>query len=225
MKYEIQHDGENAILAVELSQGETFKAVAGALMSKTSTVTTSGTLDGGPLKALKRSLLGGEKFFFQTVGATADGAALMSPPFPGDIVILPIDEGEELFINRGCFLAAFGEIDLETVIQKATRALLTGEGLFVLRATGKGALAISAFGGVRTHKVEPQSDYIVDNGHLIAWRSHDGFSIEKSSDGWISSFASGEGLLWRFPGPADLWLQTRNPHAFSQWMKHLTPSG
>jgi uncharacterized protein (TIGR00266 family) len=223
MKYEIQHEGESAILAVELCKGETFKAIAGALMSKTSTVTTCGTLDGGPLKALKRSLLGGEKFFFQTLTASDDGSALISPALPGELIILPIEEGQELFVNRGCFLSAFGEIDLETVLQKSTKALLTGEGLFILRATGKGALAISSFGAVHQHTVAPQSDYIVDNGHLIAWRSHEGFSIEKSADGWISSFASGEGLLWRFPGPASLWLQTRNPHAFSQWMKHLTP--
>lgn len=227
MKYEIQHNGAGSILSVELEKGEAFKAAAGSLMGKSSTINLEGTVEGGPLAALKRSLLGGGTLFFETLMATeSHGGAIIAPALPGEIKILDIAEadGSSAYLQGHAFLATLGQVTLNTEMQVAPAGLLTGEGLFVLHATGSGALAVSAFGDMHYVRVAEGSDYLVDNGHLVAWRCGHSFKIEKSSSGWISSFISGEGLLWRFQGPAELWLQTRNPHAFSHWMKHMIPT-
>lgn len=225
MKYEIKHEDADAVISVQLAKGETFKAAAGALMGKSSSLEVEGTVEGGPLKALKRSLLGGGTLFFETLhAADSDAEALIAPALPGAIQILEIAEDNGAYLQGRSFLASFGELELNTEMQVAPAGLISGEGLFVLHATGKGALAVNAFGALHYINVPDGSDYLVDNGHLVAWRSQQGFKIEKSSSGWISSFVSGEGLLWRFRGPAELWLQTRNPHAFSHWLKHLIPT-
>jgi uncharacterized protein (TIGR00266 family) len=227
MKYEIQHTGASSILSIELEKGEAFKAASGSLMGKSSTIDLEGTVEGGPLAALKRSLLGGGSLFFETLRAMeSGGSALIAPALPGEIKILDIAEAEGAgaYLQGHAFLATLGEVTLNTEMQVAPAGLITGEGLFVLHATGSGALAVSAFGEIHYIRIAEGSDYLVDNGHLVAWRSAHSFKIEKSSSGWVSSFVSGEGLLWRFQGPAELWLQTRNPHAFSHWMKHMIPT-
>jgi uncharacterized protein (TIGR00266 family) len=223
LQYEIQHLQSDSLLKITLAKGESFQAAAGSLLAKTDKVTLSGTVEGGPLKALKRAILGGEKLFSITVEASDHGEATLAPALPGQILVLELESGDEYFMQGGHFLAAIGEVDLETVAQQVPPGLLNGEGLFVLRAKGRGALAVSAFGGLHEVTVEPGCDYLVDNGHLVAWSAPNDFKMERSGHGWLSTLVSGEGFLWRFAGPAKLWLQRRNPHAFSQWIKHLSP--
>ena len=80
--------------------------------------------------------------------------------------------------------------------------------------------------------------YIVDNGHLVAWNckyvlgtfSLQTFDMSKkaakhafiaervASGGIISGISSGEGLVCKFNGPGTVYMQTRNPGAFSAWL-------
>ena len=65
--------------------------------------------------------------------------------------------------------------------------------------------------------------YIIDNGHLVAWNCP--YVLERvASGGIISGIASGEGLVCKFTGPGTVFLQTRNPTAFSVYLStHATP--
>lgn len=59
--------------------------------------------------------------------------------------------------------------------------------------------------------------YIIDNGHLVAWNCK--YVVERvASGGIISGLSSGEGLVCKFIGPGRVYMQTRNPAAFSVWM-------
>jgi len=59
--------------------------------------------------------------------------------------------------------------------------------------------------------------YLVDNGHLVAWNCP--YVLERvSSGGLVSGMASGEGLVCKFTGPGTVFLQTRNPAAFSMYL-------
>jgi len=207
---------------VRLAPGESFRAASGSLLGKSASITIRGIAEGGPLKAITRAMLGGEKLFFMSLQAEAvDGEAIIAPSLPGQILLLDINDGEEYFIQGGHFLASIGEINLETVVQQVPPGLLTGEGLFVLRAKGKGTLAVSLFGGTYEVTLAEGEDYLFDNGHLVAWTAPDDFTLQKSGRSWFSSLVSGEGFLYRFAGPARLWLQRRNPRLFNQWMKRL----
>ena len=222
LQYEIQHQETNAIMHVRLAAGESFKAASGSLLGKSGSVTISGIAEGGPIKAVTRAMLGGEKLFFMSLQAQGgDGEAIIAPALPGQLLLLDINSGDEYFIQGGHFLAAIGEIDLETVVQQVPPGLLTGEGLFVLRAKGRGTLAVSLFGGMHEVTLAKGEDYLFDHGHLVAWTAPDDYTLEKSGQSWLSSLMSGEGFLYRFVGPARLWLQRRNPHSFNQWMKRI----
>lgn len=222
MQYEIIHPGSNAMVVVNLAAGEFIKTEGGAMVGKSSHVAIESKIDGGVGKALKRSFLGGEQFFFQTLKAEgAPGDVMIAPRIPGDIKILDMTNGQDYFLAGGCFLAALGEIAIDTKMQKLSQGLFSGEGLFVLHCTGKGHVVASAFGGVHEINIPAGGDYIVDNGHLVAWTGDTGYTIEKAAKGWMNTITSGEGLVCRFKGPGKVWIQTRNPGAFGQWVRRL----
>ncbi|HEY9714182.1 MAG TPA: TIGR00266 family protein [Chroococcales cyanobacterium] len=225
MQYEIQHQGFSALMRVKLDKGESFKAVSGSLVAKSSTIKMHSVAEGGAVKSLKRALLGGEKMFFLELEAKEHGEVLIAPTATGNIAVLDVQPDYELMLQGGNVLATFGEIDIETLVQQVPSGLITGEGLFVLKAKGTGAVAIGAFGDVHQLSIAPGCEFLVDHAHLLAWQGADSFTVEKASRGWISSLLSGEGLLCKFAGPTQLWLQTRNAQAFSHWVKHPTLTG
>lgn len=68
-----------------------------------------------------------------------------------------------------------------------------------------------------SNQLQDGERYIVDNGHLVAWNTK--YVMERiASGGIISGMASGEGLVCKFTGPGTIFLQTRNPQAFGQFM-------
>src|SRR5688572_24087491 len=66
MKAEILYPGAFAMAKLMLATGEEAKAESGAMVSMSATIDVESKLEGGMFSALKRKLLTGEKFFFQT---------------------------------------------------------------------------------------------------------------------------------------------------------------
>jgi uncharacterized protein (TIGR00266 family) len=226
MQFEILHRDANPLVLVRLSEGEWLKAEAGALVAKSASIHIEGITEGGAVNALKRSLLGGERFFFQTLRALAGGGhALLAPPSPGELYTHSIKPGEKYHLESGSFLASIGDVHLETKLQNNPKALITGVGLFSIEASGQGDVILNAFGGLHEVTLEPQEEYSVDSGHLIMWSADIPYQVEKAGATWISSAASGELTLCRFTGPARIWLQTRNPYAFGQWLRKYVSAG
>jgi uncharacterized protein (AIM24 family) len=93
-----------------------------------------------------------------------------------------------------------------------------------LKQEEKGTLVLSSFGAIHEINLAPGEQYIIDNSHLVAWPSTTHFSLEKASQGWISSFTSGEMLVCRFTGPGKVYIQTRNSSAFGSWVRQFMPT-
>lgn len=221
MDYQLLHPGSNSMLSIKLNAGEEIKANAGAMVAKDAHISIDAKMDGGVGKALKRSLLGGQQLFFEILKAEGgSGEVLIAPHIPGEIAFLDMSEGEDYFLQGGAFLAALGDIQVDTKVQKLSQGLFSGDGLFVLHCTGRGKLCVSSFGGIHEVSIARGKDYIVDNGHLVAWSADTSYKIEKSTKGWFKTLASGEGLVCRFTGPGRVWIQTRNPHEFGSWVSN-----
>ena len=124
----------------------------------------------GLLSSLARKFLNDETFFQQWIEAEdGPGSALLAPTFPGDVRILALD-GRGWMIADGCYLASTPEVDVTAKMQGVGRALLADSGgFFIMKASGRGELAISGFGSVREMEVRPDRPVLVDNGHLVAW--------------------------------------------------------
>ncbi len=226
MQYEILfHGSSNATLKVNLQKGEKLKAESGSMVSMDEALDIKGTLDGGILKGLGRKLFSGESFFFQEITAQRGaGEVFLSPPYPGDIQHIDLDGSHEFIVQKNGFLAGSEDVEISTKMQNLAKGLFSGEGFFVLRASGRGNLFVSSYGGIYHKELGDKEELVVDNQHLVAWTAHTKYAIEKASaKGWISSFTSGEGLICRFTGPGTVFIQTRNASAFGGWLVPFLP--
>ncbi|MDE3119789.1 MAG: TIGR00266 family protein [Nitrospirota bacterium] len=224
MKSEILYPGAFPMVRIELAAGETVKAESGAMVACSPTVDVESKMEGGFLGALSRRMLSGEKFFFQTLRATRGaGEVLLAPTVPGDIVVLELDGVNEYLVQKDGFLAGADSVKIESKMQSLSRGLLGGEGFFILRMSGTGTLVLNSFGAVHKVALKPDQEYIVDNSHLVAWTATTSYNIEKASAGWIASFTSGEGLVCRFRGPGVVYIQSRNPGGFGNWIRQFIP--
>lgn len=225
MQFEIIFQGTNSLLKVHLSRNETIKAQSGAMVAMHPNIDVEGKIDGGIFGALKRAVLTGESLFFQTLRASrGEGDVYIAPSEPGDITVLELNGANQYYLQKQAFLAASDSIQIEAVSQGFFKGLLSGEGMFIQKASGVGLLAISSFGAIYKITLAPGQQYIIDNSHLVAWSSSVTYDIQKASSGWISSITSGEGLVCKVSGPGDVWFQTRNPQAFGSWVRQFIPA-
>lgn len=223
MKYEILYSGAFAALKVKLDRGESVKAESGAMIAMSATCEVEGKLEGGLLGGLGR-MMTGESLFFQTLKASrGQGEILLAPVTLGDVIDIALDSSYAMCVQKGSFLAAEQNIQIDTKMQNLARGIFSGEGFFIIRMSGVGTAFLSSYGAIHPINLAENEEIIIDNGHLVAWPDYMQYTVEKASSGWISSFTSGEGLVLRFKGPGPVLVQTRNIKSFGEWIKSLIP--
>lgn len=219
MKYEILYQDAFPLVRCDLQRGEQIKAESDAMVAMSATLDIRGSMNGGLLGGIARRMLTGESFFFQTIDAARGaGSVLLGHPAPGGIIDVDLDGSYSLRVQKGGFLAATEGIQVDTAMQNLVQGLFSREGFFVVNISGRGTVFLSSYGAIHAIELAEGEEYIVDNGHLVAWPDYMRYSIEKASNGWISSWASGECLVCRFRGPGVVLIQTRNPASFRQWV-------
>ncbi|KAL8751279.1 MAG: hypothetical protein Q9184_006122 [Pyrenodesmia sp. 2 TL-2023] len=209
--YRISHRDSNTILTLQLAMGCPVNAKQGVMIAMSPTV----TLKGAVKFSLKKFVAGGEMTSSQYTGP---GELLLAPSFLGDITTLRLTGAEQWNVGKDAFLAATQGVVKEYKNQGFSKAMFSGEGLFVYRISGIGIMWISSFGAIIRKddllQLQDGEKYIIDNGHLIAWNCK--YVMERvASGGIISGISSGEGLVCKFTGPGTVFLQTRNPVAFA----------
>ena len=196
---------------VALEQGESFRAESGAMVSMSGTVDIQTKMQGGLLAGLARSLLTKESFFQNTLtAARGPGEVTLAPSLPGDIRRRDL-EGDSIILQSGAYLGSDTRVEIETKWGGA-KTFFSREGLFLIRASGRGVLLFSSYGAIVEVPVPP-SGYVVDTGHLVAFEPSLQWDVEKVG-GLKSLLFSGEGLVCRFRGSGRLWLQTRSFDSF-----------
>ena len=219
MKYEIMYESTFPIVKCQLNKGERIKAESDAMIGMSNTIDITGSTEGGIIKGLTR-MLAGESFFFQYLTAVrGDGEVLFGHSLPGGIIDVELDGSYGLRVQKDGFLAATEGVEVSTKAQNLVRGMFSGEGFFILNISGKGTVFLSSYGVIHAINLAPGEEYIIDNGHLVAWADYMHYTIEKASNsGWLRSIASGEYLVCRFRGPGVVLMQTRNPKGFDGWL-------
>ena len=226
LNYQLLYPGPFATLKVWLNQGESMKAESDAMVAMSNTIDVEGKLDGGILSGLARKFLTGEKLFFQElVARRGPGEVLLAHAIPGDIKMIEMDGSQDYILQKDGFFASSGSLNISTKMQNLARGLFSGEGFFVMKASGQGILFVSSYGAIHEIDIPPGEEMIIDNGHLVAWPDGMEYKIEKATSGWISSFTSGEAIVCRFRGPGRVLIQTRNPQGFGSWLLQFLPTG
>lgn len=223
MKHEITGGMTFPLLKVYLDKGESIKAESGAMVAMTRDLSLVGKMDGGMGRAMAR-MFSGESFFLQSISAEAGpGWALLAAAAPGEIAEVDVREGKELTVQKNGFLAGTSGIEVSTKVQSLTKGIFSGEGLFVVKISGRGTVFLSTYGSIHTVDIPANESLLIDNGHFVAWESSMKYDVTRGASSWVSSVTSGEGLACRFHGPGRVLIQTRNPHQLGAWLFPFLP--
>ena len=220
LKFEIKYRPSYSLLEVQLEEGQTITAEAGALTYMTSNIevkTRSRIKKRGIWGALKVSILGGESFFvndYTAIGGTGK-VGLASAPL-GDIVHLEVDSDKGYIVQSSAYIASTENVELDTEWQGFTKGLF-GQNLFMLKVTGRGDLFINTFGAIDKHELDCRESLIVDNFHLAAFSDTCDYKV-RMFGGLKSTILGGEGLVTEIYGPGEVYVQTKNLREFVDWI-------
>jgi len=222
MQVEIVASPAFAFATVTLPPGGEVKTEAGSMAAYSDGVEVETKSGGGFMKGLRRSVLGGESFFVNTYRSTNGGSVSVSPSLPGDMTMVPIDGSQALFVQSGSWIASDPSIEVDTKWGGA-KTFFSGAGLFLLKCTGRGDILMSSFGAILTRTLGPGDGYTLDTGHVVAFDETITYTVSKAGN-WKTTVLGGEGLVTRFVGPGRLWLQTRSPSDFIEWLVPKLPT-
>lgn len=192
MKYLI--DGGNLpVLKVLLEQGETIECESGAMSWMDDEIQMQ-TSAGGLGKMFGR-MLTNEHAFMNTYYANRAGEIAFSAKFPGSIRAVEITPGNGLIVQKGSFLASFGNITNEVYIQQRLgRGLFGGEGFLMRKFTGNGIVFLEIDGSAHEYEIPAGDCKIVDTGY-VACMSESCTMEVKTIKGVKNVLFGGEGLF------------------------------
>ncbi len=194
------------------------------MMASSYGVSIQASTQGGVLKGLKRSVLGGESLFITSFTAPASGGWVdVAHHLAGDIVVAGVTPNEPMLVTKGSWLASSAGIDLDTK-WGGFKNLFGGEGGFLVRATGHGTILLACYGALDTIVLAAGESVTIDTGHVVAFGETVSSQIRKVAGGVIQTIKSGEGLVFDFTGPGWVMTQTRNPAALEAWIRQIVPT-
>lgn len=144
--YRISHRDTNSIITIQLAMGCPVTAKPGAMIAMSPSVTLKGAFK----FSVKKLLIGGEMAHSTFTGP---GELLLAPSTLGDISILRLSGNDTWSVGRDAFLACTQGIIKEYKSQGLSKAMFSGEGLFVYKISGTGLLWVSSFGAILKKEV------------------------------------------------------------------------
>jgi uncharacterized protein (TIGR00266 family) len=215
VKWNIKGNPDFGQLEVELESGETFVSEAGSMAYMSSGMNLKSKLIGGLWSAVIRKFVGGESLFAGEYSHPVGGNVTFSPNRPGSVMNRTLTN-ETFILTAGSYMASSPGIKLKTRFG-GFRAIFSGEGAFVVEASGSGELFFNSYGAIIEKRVS--GEFTVDTGHAVAWEQGLDYQVQ-TIGGLKSTLFSGEGLVLKFTGEGIVYTQTRTMGGLSHW---LTP--
>jgi uncharacterized protein (TIGR00266 family) len=215
-KYRLEGQPDFALLTVTIPAEKTLKVEASAMASMDTNLKLRTKMKGG----LSRFLTGESLFINEFTAEGASGEITIAPGAPGDIAHVYLNN-QTIYLQNSAFLASSPALQLETKWQGLTKGFFSGESFFLIRASGTGDLWFNTFGAI-IEMLDADSTVTVDTGHIVAFTEGLEYEVGRLG-GYKSLFLSGEGFVCRFRGSGKIWLQTRKPAAFLNWLHWHRP--
>jgi len=223
MQVEVRHNPSFAVARATLDPGEQLRAESGVMMATSAGVDIQASTQGGVLKGLKRSVLGGESLFITTFTAPPQGGWVdVAHHLSGDVIVSGVLADQPMNITKGCWLANSAGIELDTK-WGGFQNMFGGEGGFMIHASGQGTILLACYGALDTITLQPGEQVTIDTGHVVAYSANLQFQMRKASTGMMSTLKSGEGFVFDFAGPGWVMTQSRNPSALAAWIRQVMP--
>lgn len=139
---------------------------------------------------------------------TGTGLVVLEPSFK-HFLLLGLDHGEQIIVDKGMFYAAQGSVDVKAVAQRnISSALGGGEGIFQIQITGPGIVILESIVPMEEiNIIELNNDTLKVDGNFAVLRSAGlDFTVERSAKTLVGSAVSGEGLVNVYRGKGQVWL-------------------
>lgn len=139
--YRISHRDSNTILTIQLAMGCPVAAKPGAMIAMSPTITLKGQLK----FSMKKVISGGD---ISSSTFTGPGELLLGPHMLGDITSLRLSGKEAWSVGHDAYLASTQGVIKDSKRQALSKAIFSGEGLWVYKISGTGLLWLSSFGAI-----------------------------------------------------------------------------
>ena len=126
-------------------------------------------------------------------------------------------------VQSGSWIASDPAVDVDAK-WGGGKTFFSGEGLLLLRCSGRGDLLMSTLRRPAVHSPWPPGEAMtLDTGHVVAFDDTVTYKVRKAGS-WKSTILGGEGLVTDFTGPGRVWLQTRSSSDLVAWIKSKIPT-
>lgn len=208
MQYEIIC-GQLPAVSCRLSAGETMITEKGSMCWMTPNMKMETSTNGGIGKALGRMFSGESIFQNRYTAMGADGEITFASSFPGSIMAIEINPGNEIIVQKSAFLASETSVELSMFFQKKFGAgLFGGEGFIMQKLSGSGIAFVEIDGHAVEYELAAGQQMVIDTGYLAVMSSSCSMDI-KAVPGVKNMLLGGEGIFNTvITGPGKIVLQT-----------------
>ena len=217
-------DGGNLpVLKVFLEAGEQVQCEAGAMAWMDEGIEMQ-TTAGGIGKMLGR-MFTNENAFMNTYIARQRGEIAFASKVPGSIKALQVIPGYGIIIQKGAYLASFGNLTNEVYLQRRlSTGFFGGEGFLMRKLTGSGIVFLEIDGSAHEYDLPVGGSKIIDTGYLAAMS--ESCSMEIRSVGGIKNMLfGGEGFFNTIArGPGKIILQSMPISSMAGMLAKYMPS-
>ena len=223
--YQIDFKPSYSIVNIYLEDGQDIKAESGTMIYQSPNISIETTKAAKGFWASLKRTLAGESFWINTfLSENGPGMIGLAPPYPGDIMHIPLESGTQWMVYSGGFIACSPNVDMGTKFSGFKKGMFGGERMFFLLVSAEenSDLFVSALGGFYVKDLQPGESLVVDNSHLVAMETSTSWEIRKVG-GLKSTLFSGEGLVIQVEGPGKVIFQTRSPAEVISWIWRLLP--
>ena len=207
MRYEIS-GGVFPIVTCYLENGEQMITEKGSMVWQTPNVAMD--TKGGGIGKMFSKMLAGESMF-QNIFTAKGGPGMVTfgSSFPGKIIPLQIQPGQEMILQKSAFLAS--EVGVQLSIhfsKKLGSGFFGGEGFIMQKLSGSGIAFAEIDGELVERQLAPGEQLLVDTGNVAGFESTVAMDIRQVA-GLKNKFFGGEGFFnTLLTGPGKVWLQT-----------------
>ena len=214
--FKISGQPDYAFVTVDIPAGQTLKVEASAMATMDTHLVMKTRLRGG----LGRFVTGESIFINEFTAQGGPGQIGIAPGAPGDLRHVYLND-QTIYLQNSAYVACTDGVTVESKWQGLLKGFFSGESLFLIRASGRGDLWFSSYGGIIEMDVDGQ--YVVDTGNIVAFTDGLSYDVTKVG-GYKSLFFSGEGFVCRFKGTGRIWVQTRKVGALASWAWSFRPA-
>lgn len=212
------------VVSIQLTPGQRIYSSSGGMSWMTQQVQMETNSGGGLGKMFRRALSGESLFIADYFVNSGEGEIAFSAEFPGKIVVLEMQDGQQMIVQKDSFMCAEKSVDVDMHFRKKLfSGLFGGEGFILQKLTGPGTAFVN-FDGEIVEKMLGAGELLrVDTGHVAMFEPSVSFDVEMVS-GFKNILLGGEGLfLATLRGPGRIWLQTMPMNKLAQKIAQYMP--